>query len=132
MGPTGIFTIEVKSHAGLVGFNGAELMRDGRIFENGNPLKQAMQEALQLNAYILNQTGADHFVIPVLVFSSSKADVKFGMKPIKNVYVIKKGFLLEMITEAKVRLSVGDMEKIKVELSKLIWPNRKKLKNGKL
>jgi hypothetical protein len=124
VGSPGIFAIEVKSHKGLIGFNGVELMKDGRPFEEGDPLKQTMQEALQLNAYILEQTGADYFVFPLLVFSSSRADVRFGFKPIKNVHVIKKGYLIEMITNSKPKLSEDEIEKLEIELSKLVYPNR--------
>ena len=127
VGPTGIFAIEVKSHIGLIGFNGTELMKNGRAFEKGNPLRQTMQEAIELHAHILEQTGIDYFIIPLLVFSSNKADVRFGFNPVKNVYVIKRGFLNEMITGAKPNLSVDDVEKIKGELLKRVYPNRKKI-----
>jgi len=52
------------------------------------------------------------------------------MKPIKNVYVIKKGFLIEMIMESKPRLSTDEIEELKIELRKLAWLNRKN--NGEL
>lgn len=125
VGPTGIFAIEVKNHKGLIGFNGTELIKNGRAFEEGNPLGQTMREAIELHAYILEQIGADHFIVPLLVFSNNKSDVKFGFNSVKNVYVIKRGFLIEMITKNKMKLSADDIEKIAAELLKLVYPNRK-------
>lgn len=132
LGTTGIFAIEVKSHKGLIRFNGTELTKNGKVFAEGDPTGQAMQQALDLNSYITKQTGANYFVHPVVVFSNNKADVKFGFNPVKNTYVIKKGFLIEMVTGSKPRLSEDDKEKLKTELVKLVYPNRKQLNHGKL
>lgn len=120
VGPTGIFAVEVKSHDGLIGFNGDELMRNGRVFNEGDPLKQTMQETLSLNTYILEQTRTDYFVIPLLVFSSNKADVKFGTNMIKNVYVIQKRFLNNLILNNKGYLSSENIVSIKNILTRLV------------
>jgi hypothetical protein len=40
LGPTGIWTIEVKSHIGYINFDGIELKRGGKLFEK-DFLKQA-------------------------------------------------------------------------------------------
>jgi hypothetical protein len=99
VGPTGVFTIEVKSHSGQVGFTGQELMLNRRIFKEGNILHQAFGEAMIIHDYLLQETGKDIFVTPIIVFSSDKSFVHFGQNKINNVYVIKKDWLLEIINK---------------------------------
>ena len=98
-GPTGIFTVEVKSHKGKIDFNGEELIHNGSLFKEKDILKQALSEAMELHGYVLDKTGQDIFVSPVIVFSDSRAFVKLGLKKIKNVQVIQREWLLKLITE---------------------------------
>lgn len=96
-GPTGMFTIEVKSHRGAVGYNGQEITLNGRMFPEKNILRQAFGEAIKLKSFIKQSTRQDIYVKPVLVFSRGYG-LRFGLRPLDNVYVIGKDFLLELIT----------------------------------
>lgn len=109
VGPTGIFAIEVKSHKGVIGFNGDKLIKNGYPFEEDKDfIKQSSFEAMSLYEYL----GQKNFVTPILAFSSSFARVRFGFKPIKHgVHVIQKRWLLRMI-ESQDQISYGANTKI--------------------
>ncbi|MDR3642655.1 MAG: nuclease-related domain-containing protein [Candidatus Doudnabacteria bacterium] len=96
MGPTGIFTLEVKSHYGEIGFNGRDLTLNGRLFPEQNILKQGYAEALRLKNYIRDSAGREVYIIPVIVFSRGYG-LRFGLNPVDGVYVVGKDFLLELI-----------------------------------
>ena len=98
LGPVGIFTIEVKSHKGEIGFDGQHLTRNGNQFEK-DFLKQVMGQAISLHDFLLGKLNADIFVKPVIVFSSY-AKMHFGFKSIKNVSVIQKHWLVKLLTDA--------------------------------
>jgi len=111
LGPTGIFAIEVKSHHGRVTFNGQNLLINNHRFEK-DILRQTMNGALDLHKFILDKTGKDYFINSILVFSNKYAHMKFGIKPIKNVCVVQKGFLRKAILEKPSILSAEDIVKI--------------------
>lgn len=119
VGQAGIFTVEVKSHEGMIGFNGEELLRNGKIIIEKDFIKQTMGEALSLQAYLKQNIGKDFFVNPVLVFS--RADVRFRFKLVKNIYIIGKAYLNKLIlTEKRAVLSEEDVLILKNELSKVV------------
>jgi hypothetical protein len=97
VGPTGIFTLEVKSHYGEIGYNGYELTLNGRMFPERNILKQGYAEAMRLKNFIKNNTGQDIYVKPAIVFSRGYG-LRFGLNPIDGVYIVGKDFLLELIS----------------------------------
>jgi hypothetical protein len=97
LGPTGIFTIEVKSHHGKIGFNGHELMLNGHEFKEKDILRQSMSEAMSLHNYLLNSLKADIFIHPVLAFSNY-VEINFGNNAIHNVAVLGKSFLNQYIS----------------------------------
>ncbi|HEY4506659.1 MAG TPA: nuclease-related domain-containing protein [Candidatus Paceibacterota bacterium] len=80
VGPTGIFTIEVKSHKGSVSFEEYSWLRKN--------IWQAKSQALFLHNFFLEKIKKDYFVNPVLVFSSFWARLKFGLKPQGNVIIV--------------------------------------------
>lgn len=98
VGPTGVFTVEAKSHRGTIGFNGTQLTRNGYLFPGKDILKQAMSQAMSTHDYLLKATGEDTFVKPLLVFARAK--VRFGLKPVHNVLVIQTQWLLDVISGA--------------------------------
>lgn len=93
VGPGGVYILEVKSHSGKIDFDGEKLTNNGKPFEK-DFLKQAKGEALQIHDFIKENTGLDIYVKPVLIFSGY-ASMRFGLKPVSNVYVIGKSFLEE-------------------------------------
>lgn len=95
VGPSGIFTLEVKSHRGSITFDGNQLLRNGKAFEK-DILKQTMAEALSLHDYLRERLGIDIFIKPALVFSNY-TDLHFGLKPVKNIPVIRKAWIKELL-----------------------------------
>jgi len=87
LGPTGIFTIEVKSHRGNINFDSKKLVRlKFPLYRDF--LKQALSEALSLHDYIKSMFGQDIFVQSVLVFSSQYVKLNFNQELINNVFVL--------------------------------------------
>ena len=95
VGPTGVFTIEAKSHKGKIGFDGSQLTHNGYRFSEKDILKQAMTQAWDTHNYLQKSIGQDIFVKPIIVFARAKT--RFGMKPINNVSVIQTQWLGEMV-----------------------------------
>ena len=120
VGPSGIFTVEVKSHKGVIGFNGTELTKNGHTFKERNFLDQAMAETLSVNSFLKNQIRVDFFVEPVIVFSSFLARLKFSFNKQKNVYVINKRILIKLILSQPKLLSTEQINIVKDILYKKI------------
>lgn len=95
VGPTGVFTLEVKSHGGIIGYNGLELTRYGKSFEK-NILNQSQSEALSLHTHLKDSLDKNIFVMPVIVFTGW-TKISFGMKLVKNNYVIQKSWLNRLL-----------------------------------
>ncbi len=116
IGPTGVFAIEVKSHKGILEFDGEKLKINSQHFKEKDILRQAFKNAMDLNSFLKEQAGIDIFVTPVIIFSDQKTYLKFGMKKIKNVYVINNKWTIELLTKQK---NVGvDIELLREVLSK--------------
>ncbi len=117
IGKTGIFVLEVKSHKGKITFENNKLLHNGYEFEK-NLLNQVMGNALELNKYLISTTGKDFFVNPVLVFESEKAFMRFGFNKVKNVNIVQKRFLIELILKGNNNLSQEDLAILKDNLNK--------------
>ena len=88
VGPTGIWTIEVKNFkGGEITFANGKLHRKGYPLEK-DPLKQAYAEAKHLSDYIHKSLGLMLPVNPVLVFANKFTKIRFGKQPVNGVYVI--------------------------------------------
>lgn len=98
-GPTGIFTVEVKSHSGEIGYENGKITINGFVPKEKDFLKQAKGEAKSVSEYLGENAGIDHWVRPVLVFSDSDARMHFGLNPVDGVFVVQKGFLLKVFLE---------------------------------
>lgn len=110
VGPTGIWMIEVKSHSGRIDFNGEELTRNGEVLEK-NFLKQAWAEAYAVRDTLKENLKREFTVQPVVVFSSSDAQMNFGMKPVKGVYVIGLRWLRKLIQGNEIQRLSNEMVK---------------------
>ena len=118
IGPTGLFAIEVKSHRGFIGFNGSELVRNGKKFEK-NFLKQSKFEAGFLHDYLWERLKTEVFVKPILVFSG-RVKMHFGLNQVSGVYVVQKVWLRKVI-ESQVKSNfLVDRKLIEHELSTLV------------
>lgn len=111
VGPTGVWSIEVKSHSGLIDFNGKELRRGGELFEK-DFLKQAWAEAYSVRDFLKLKINQDYFVQPVIVFSSPYAKMKFGFKKVDGVYVVNLRLLIDLILGRKGTFEVNEIDKI--------------------
>lgn len=118
VGPNGIFTIEVKSHSGRIGYDGQELTLNNLPFKERDVLRQAKQEALDVHDYLLKQVNRDIFVTPIIVFSSDGVVIHFGMKQINHVYVIQKKWLIDCIV--KINGSIQDTDEINAAIKPLV------------
>lgn len=112
LGPTGIFAIEVKSHSGIIEFNG-ELLRNGKPFKEKNILKQAKSGALALRENLNNEVS---FIYPVIVFSNNYAKVNFGFHQQENVTVVQKQYLNNLINSFPATFSLEMCLKLKAFL----------------
>ncbi len=120
VGPTGIFTIEVKSHRnGEVNFNGQELTWNGVPFQEKDVLKQAKGEAFALSNYLKERASKGIFVQPVIVFASY-VKIHFGKHSVQDVIVVGKEWLNQIITEGHQKLSSGEINKISQEIEVLL------------
>lgn len=127
VGPTGLFTIEVKSHRGIISFNGVELVRQGRKLEK-DFLKQSMSEAMSMHDYLSERLATEIFVKPVIVFSNF-AKMNFGLNPVRNVFVVQKRWLKKFIESQMVSNYLVDRQLIEKELLTLV--NYTKRNNNK-
>lgn len=97
LGPNGIWAIEVKSHKGKITYNGKELLRNGYLLEK-NFLWQVRTEAISLTEYLQANIDRSLYVNALLVFSSSKAKMRFGESPVTGVVIIGREWLIKHIT----------------------------------
>lgn len=100
-GPTGIFTVEVKSHSGKIDYENGRITVDGLVPKEKDFLRQAKGEAGSVAGFLKEKMSDDHFVFPALVFSSPKATMRFGLKPVDDVFVVGRGFLQELIRSSR-------------------------------
>jgi hypothetical protein len=94
MAPQGVFVLEVKSHGGEIGFNGAALTLNGRSFAGRNFFREVHGQTWALKNYLKDKTSADLYIHSVLVFSNPRARLGFGYHPVNNVQIIQKDLLL--------------------------------------
>jgi hypothetical protein len=98
IGPTGIFTIEVKSHSGYVDFDDRELTLNGFPFKEKNIIMQAKHQVMSLREQLKEKMNREYSITPIIVFSNWRAQVRFGRKPVtENIFVIGKSWLNELI-----------------------------------
>lgn len=97
LGPRGLLAVEVKSHSGNITFENGRLLRNGYPFKEKDFMVQVKNEALGLNRYLKEKIQKDIFVKPIIVFSNKHANVKFGLNPINNVFVVQKEYLIKLI-----------------------------------
>lgn len=96
IGPTGIFTIEVKSWGGRINYDGEVLTFKGRKDSRGI-LHQAKGEAQFLNHFLKEQLKVEiGFIHPIIVFAGN-ANIHFGLNPIEEAYIVQKSYLLEVL-----------------------------------
>ncbi len=125
IGPTGIFTIEVKSHKGFIEFNKIErqLTINNLPFEK-NIIFQANRQAMGLRRYLMESINFFTHINPVIVFSSYFTKMRFGMKSVADtgVQVIQKRWLRKVIEKGTGNLDneiILKIEKAMINLTSL-------------
>lgn len=107
IGPTGIYALEVKSHVGKIGFEDDHLTHNGHPFPEKDPISQVLSEAMSLRQYLKEKSGHDYYVQPVIVFSSNHVSIRLGMKKHRNVFVIQRQWLINLLTTEPQRPTTG-------------------------
>jgi len=104
VGPTGLWTIEVKSQR--------ETNIDNKYLEHH--IYQAYAESKALSDLLLLP------VVPILVFTNPKAVIHFGLKKQKGVFVIGKKWLVDLIQKKEYGsyISPAECERIYNQLKK--------------
>lgn len=97
VGPTGIFTIEVKSHKGTVTYDGFQLLHNGGSFKEKDILRQTKGESIRLTDYLHSKNISFPEIQPVIVFSNKYVGIHFGKTPIQGVFVIGASWLIDII-----------------------------------
>ena len=87
LAPTGLFTVEVKSHAGNVSFNGVELTRNGQLFNKNFLGAGKVWRRSGLRDHLAKNLHQDIFVKPVLVFSSPHARLRVNGGSALGIFV---------------------------------------------
>ncbi len=94
VGPTGIFTIKTKAHAGRISAAGETLLLNDEPFDK--PLfDQAWKNAFAIRDVIRDVTGITYKIQPILC-SPNAAHIE-PPRPIKGVYISRLPFLLRVI-----------------------------------
>jgi len=121
IGPTGIYTIEVKNtQEGLLTIEHEMLHINGSLFMGNNPLQQAYAEAMSIQDFLIQSSKVFLPVIPILVFSNPKTKMHFGKQKQQKVFIIGIQWLNEVIQEHSIdiRFTPALCNKIKEELNR--------------
>ena len=129
VGPSGVWTIEVKSHLGKITYVNDTLLINGYLPEK-NFLSQSYAEAKELEKYLKEQINYDMRVHPVLAFSSKKAYINFGLNPQRGVYVVNASWLPQLIVghfaiqlnEEQINEVVKILDRKSPVTNLVIWP----------
>lgn len=98
IGPTGVWTVEVKNYeAGEITFQDKELLSNGRKFKK-NILHQAYNETLNAQT-LLSSSGRAVPVRPIIVFTNKWSKIRFGFKPVDDVHVVGLAWINKLIHE---------------------------------
>ena len=115
IGPSGVFTIEVKSHKGRIIVTDHNIFRNDRLFPQAYILNQAANQARKMRQFL--KIGKE--VKSLLVFSSQQASVEIrGIIP-GDVLVLHLDNLLNVILNSNRVLSVEQQKEILQKLIKL-------------
>ena len=104
----GIFTIETKSHRGVISCEGETLRRDGKPIEK-DFIKQGWREALSIRDLLTSHGISAPKPQPVLLFAN--ADVKVRQQ-VRGVEIISRRYLPLYLERLPKRITAKEAEKI--------------------
>jgi hypothetical protein len=110
VGPTGVFSIEVKAHKGTISYANNRLKRNGQELEK-NYLGQTKKGSVFLNQLIRENLNKEYFVVPILIFPNAKIDGSINHK-IENVWIGGRGFERWVIENCKNVLNLDEIESV--------------------
>ncbi len=120
VGPPGIFLLEVKSHGGIIGYNGFGLTLNGKAIRDKDFFRQIHGEVWALKNYLLMQLGHSPYIHPVLVFANDYAITHFGYRPLRNVFIIQKEELPALFVHFPAMQYITPQQKIEQVLAKVV------------
>lgn len=90
IGPTGIFTIEIKEHKGILAYYDGQLLVEGRKMKD-DFMGEAKKKAEFLSDLIFQKFGKKYFVSPMIIFPNADIDESMNFRK-DNVWIGDKGF----------------------------------------
>jgi hypothetical protein len=117
VGSKGVFSLEVKSIGGNIGYNGSQLTINSEPMTGKSYLNQTFGEARAVAQFLRRHLSLDVYVKPVLLFSSEYAAVPFGDEPVDNVYLAQKDFLFSLLDSfPDYEWQAGERDKVEAAL----------------
>jgi hypothetical protein len=111
VGPTGIWSIEVKNISGLITSSGDRLFV--RYRESKHQI-QAYAESKAVEEYLYKVLQKQYSVQPVLVYSHKFSFVKIGRHKVKGVCVIGARWLKKLIIESNLNQTITQNDQIAI------------------
>ncbi len=111
IGPTGIFTIEVKSENGLVSIGNGQLLMNGSASIK-NYLKQTYAEKSWLSNYLDRHFGKRYDVAALLEFPNGTIDTQTIHGKINDIWIGGRGFHKYVISKSRQHLTSEEIESI--------------------
>lgn len=111
IGPSGIFTIEVKSEKGLVSISNDQLFING-VISTKNYLKQTFAEKSWLSDYLYGNLGKSYNVTGLLEFPNGKIDIQTIHGKINDIWIGGRGFHRYVISKSRQYLISEEIESI--------------------
>ncbi len=112
VGPTGVYTVEIKSHRGIIRFDGSELTRDWWKFKKKDFLKQAKGQAYAISELIKTKIEKSVWVSPLVVFTSSMTRINIDRKEVLGVHILRGNDLVQFIKSQPIILDDAELKKI--------------------
>ena len=122
IGPSGVFTIETKTHSKRTGnpsvvFDGEKILIDG-LEPDRNPVLQAKAQASWLRELLSQSTGHNYDVRPVVVYPGWFVENKGSRN--KTIWVLNPKGLPTFLDHEPVRLSPEDAQLASYHLSRFV------------
>ncbi|MFA5742473.1 MAG: nuclease-related domain-containing protein [Candidatus Paceibacterota bacterium] len=110
VGPTGIFTIEIKENRGILAYYDGHLLVEGRKMKD-DFVGEAKKEADFLSALISKKFGKRYFVVPMIIFPNADVDESMNFRK-DDVWIGDKGFQNYVIKKSNYFVPKEDVLKI--------------------
>lgn len=110
IGPTGIFTIEIKENMGILAYYDGHLLVEGRMMKD-DFIGEARKEAAFLSDFIFQKFGKKYFVVPMVVFPNADVDDSMNFRK-DDVWIGDKGFQDYVIKRSNYSISKEEILKI--------------------